>query len=206
MFTLCLLGESEEEEIKNILNAELVIDPLAGGLGEAAGLGLVVAVTKVVTVAGRLEGEVERVVGRVGAAVRGPDEVGRVLRIPVRSELGQRDAVQVLIRLGRLDGQSLAGLDGGALGRSSRQGHDGRSQGEKGGELHLRVLEAWGLVGELRDRLQLGYKRGKMAERLAFEILERDVDNRLDLYVFDFKFSLFLRLSYHHQDCRARGG
>jgi len=45
-----------------------------------------------------------------------------------------------------------------------------------------------------------------MAERLAFEILERDVDNRLDLYVFDFKFSLSLRLSYHHQDCRARGG
>ena len=49
---------------------------------------LVVAIAKIVAVAGHLEVPAERLIGRLGTAVGRPDEIGRALCLAIADEAG----------------------------------------------------------------------------------------------------------------------
>ena len=108
---------------------------------------LVVAVSKVVAVAGLEKVPGERVVGRVGAAVRGPDQIRWVFAVTLRQERGQRGAEEQIVRGGHLGRLRLAALEGGSggtvvddlrggsgddgAGGADQAGHEGRGEGGK---------------------------------------------------------------------------
>jgi hypothetical protein len=111
----------------HLLCLEVVVNAELGALGEAR-LGPVVVVAKVVAVAGGHKGEAKGVVGRRGAAVRGPVDSGRILRVAAAGELRQCDAEEQLV------GHSHVAL---APNRAARHGAEaGRQQEDGTGELH----------------------------------------------------------------------
>lgn len=125
----------------DILGLEVTID-LQPVIVRKPRLGLVVAIPKVVTVAGGREGESQRVVGRVAAPVRGPVERGRALGVAVDVELRERDAEEVPVRR-LLDGLGAAeeGAGAGLVALAAGPGPGGRGEeggeGEGGEELHI---------------------------------------------------------------------
>jgi len=121
----------------NLLRLEVAINLRLAGRREPV-LGLVVAIAKVVAMAGRSEGEPERVVGRGAAPIRVPDEGRRVPGIAAAGECGECDAIEILVG-------DLAGalpLDKRSIGR---EGQHGRCQAEDAcNELHGDGDEGWG--------------------------------------------------------------
>jgi len=77
--------------LKVVVNAQLV------GCGEAT-LGPVVAISKVVTMAGRLEREAQRVVRGGRAIIRGPVKGRRVPGVSASGESRERDGEEDLVR------------------------------------------------------------------------------------------------------------
>lgn len=122
-------SEKTEKEGRHLLILEVLVNLLLVGIAEAV-LVLVVAVAKVVAVAGRSEGVAVRVVGGLGAAVRGPDEGGGVLGLAVAGELGKGDVEEILVGGGLLGGADLDHV--GASLRSRGEGRDGGEEGDEG--------------------------------------------------------------------------
>ena len=129
--------------------------------GREAVDGLPVAVSKVVAVAGLVEAPAERVLGRRGAPVRGPDEPRGCLEGPVGQEAGQADLEHEPLALVHLFDVGLALFDhAGRLG--SGHGHDhARREGEEAGddgELHCCDV---GGVGVERRALRMAVLSGE---------------------------------------------
>jgi len=126
-----------QERQKDILLEELEINPLLVVRIEAA-LVLEVAVAEVVAPAGLEEAPAVGLVGRVGAAVRGPDEVVGVLVVAVADEVAQVAHEHIVVRVRGLESVALAGLESCSLDRGGRDDAAGEGEGsrEEGGELH----------------------------------------------------------------------
>ena len=112
------------------IRLEVIIDNLAARLREAA-LVPVVAVAEVVALAARQEVEAQRLVGRVGAAVRGPDQIVGGLVRPGRLEFLHRCMQEEIV-----GGSQAAAVARAAekLGNRDRKGRSGWKEGEEGKE------------------------------------------------------------------------
>lgn len=155
---------------------EVVVDDLAVGLREA-GLGLVVAVAKIVTLAAGQEVVTERLVGGVGAAVRGPVQIGWVFGVPRRLERRHRCVQEEIVRRRQAGGVARATEE---VGNRERKGERGREESEEGEEEKEESLHCGGggfFLGSLTDVFKLRVVGNEEVELRCQKRLEMKVNS-----------------------------